>query len=100
MEAPIYPPAAAFEPPIEGPFVPQLENVSLAELMNIPAAKDILLKHLPSFKAPLESAMLKPHLSNLTVQTLADFIKPLAPEVAAAINVELGRLPPVQESEP
>jgi hypothetical protein len=100
LDAPTYPPAAAFEPPIAAPYVLRLDNVSLAELMKMPAAWDIVLKHLPSLKLMTSSAMLKPHLGNMTVQSLAAFSQAASPEVLAVINQELGRLPPDQGSAP
>jgi hypothetical protein len=100
VEAPTYPPAEAFEQPIAAPYVLSLENVSLAELMRMPAAWDIVLKHLPSLELMSGSAMLKPHLGNFTVLSVQTFVKTATPEVIAAIDEELGRLPPVQEAAP
>jgi len=100
MDAPTYPPAVAFEPPVAVPQVLRLENTSLAELMKRPAAWDIVLRHLPSLRMMTSSPMLKPHLGNFTVQTLQTFTKSASPEVFAAIDEELSRLPPVQESTP
>ena len=59
MDAPAYAPASAFEPPIEAPYVLRLENVSLAELMKMPAAWAIVLKHLPSLKLMTQKASSK-----------------------------------------
>ena len=98
MEAPTYVPAADFEQPVAAPYVVQLENVSLAELMKIPAAWQTVLEHLPSLKLITASPMLRPHLGNMTVQSLSAFTKGAAPEVLAAIDRELARLPPLTES--
>lgn len=98
MEAPTYLPAAGFERPLAAPYVVQLENVSLAELMKIPAAWEVVLEHLPALKLITASPMLRPHLDNMTVQSLNAFTKGAAPEVLAAIDRELARLPPVAES--
>jgi hypothetical protein len=100
LEAPTYPPAAAFEQPVAAPYVLRLANVSLAELMRMPAAWDIVLKHLPSLKLMTSSAMMKPHLGNFTVQSVQTFNQAATPEVLAAIDEELGRLAPVQEPAP
>jgi hypothetical protein len=100
LEAPTYPPAAAFEQPIAQPYLLRLDNVSLAELMSVPEARDIVLKHLPSLKMALDSPMLKPHLGDMTVESLWAFTGPPSPEVLAAIKEELSRLPPVQGSAP
>lgn len=100
MEAPTYPPAEAFEAPIPAPYVLSLENVSLAELMKMPVAWDIVLRHLPSLKLMTSSAMMKLHLGNFTVLSVQTFVKTATPEVIAAIDEELGRLPPVREAAP
>jgi hypothetical protein len=98
LEAPTYPPAIGFEPPVAASYVVQLENSSLAELMKIPAAWAIVLEHLPALKLMTATPMLKPHLGNMTVLSLSAFIKMATPEVLAAIDRELARLPPVAES--
>ena len=97
MDAPTYPPAVVFEQPIAAPFVLRLENVSLAELMKIPAAWDIVVRHLPSINLMARSPMLKPQLGNFTVQSLEPFEKMATPEVLAAIDEELAHLPLVRE---
>jgi hypothetical protein len=100
LEAPTYPPADTYEPPVVQPYTLRLENVSLAELMKMPQAWDIVLKHLPSLKLMAGSAMMKPHLGNFTVLSVQTFVKTATPEDIAAIDEELSRLPPVQEAAP
>ena len=100
METPTYPPAAAFEQPVAEPYVLRLENLSLADLMKMPAAWDIVVKHLPALELITSSPMMKPHMGNFTVQTIQTFDKTATPEVLAAIDEELGRLTPVQRSTP
>jgi hypothetical protein len=95
MEAPVYRASVEFEQPIAKPYVLQLDNVSLAELMAVPAARDIVLKHLPSLKMVVGSAMLKPHMGNMTVRSLDVFVKAPSPDAYALIDEELSRLPPV-----
>jgi hypothetical protein len=97
LDAPTYPPAAAFEQPITAPYELRLENVSLAELMKMPAAWDIVVKHMPLLKMAVSLPILKPHLGNMTVHSLAAFSKGASPEELAAIDQELARLP-AQES--
>ena len=98
LEAPTYPPAAGFDQPVAAPYVVQLENSSLAELMKMPAAWAIVLEHLPALKLMTATPMLKPHMGNMTVLSLSSFIKMATPEVLADIDRELARLPPVAES--
>jgi hypothetical protein len=95
--APLYPPAAAFEQPVGTPHVLSLENSSLAELMSVPAAWEIVVRHLPSMKLIASTPMIKPHLRNMTVPSLAAFSAGAKPEVYEAIDEELARLPPVQD---
>ena len=97
MDAPMYPPAIAFEQPLAQPYAITLQNFSLAELMKMPAAWAIVLKHMPSLKMMTGSPMISPYLGNLTVQSLSAFGKQITPEVIATINDELSHLPSVQE---
>jgi len=78
----------------------RLENLSLADLMRMPAAWDIVVKHLPALELMTGYSMMKPHLGNFTVQTIQTFDKTATPEVIAAIDAELGRLAPVQGATP
>lgn len=96
MDAPTYPPAAAFEQPVAVPQTISLENFSLAELMKMPAAWEIVVKHLPSLEKMVGSPMIKPHLGNFTVQSVQTFVKTATPETLAAVDAELARLPPSQ----
>ena len=95
--APVYPPAIAFEQPVGTPHVLSLETASLAELMSVPAAWEIVVKHLPSLKLITGTSMIKPHLRTFTVQSLSPFMPAAKPEVYAAVDEELARLPPVEE---
>ena len=92
MEAPMYPAAIGFEPPLINSYVPRLEDVSLAELMSRPAAWSIVLKHLPWLRVFVASPGLRPQLGNMTVQSLATFTKALSPAALAAVDEELARL--------
>jgi hypothetical protein len=97
LDAPTYLPATAFEQPIAAPFVLRLENVSLAELMKMPAAWDIVVRHLPLINLMVRSPMLKPQLGNFTVLSLQTFAKSATPEVLATIDEELAHLPPARD---
>jgi hypothetical protein len=95
--APIYVAAIAFEQPVGTPHVLSLENASLAELMSVPAAWEIVLKHLPSLKLMTSTPMITPHLRNMTVPSLSAFMPNAKPDVYAAVDLELSRLPPVED---
>ena len=92
----MYPPAPAFEQPLAQTEVLSVEQFSLAELMSMPAAWDIVVKHLPPLKMMVKSSMIQPHLGNFTVYSVQTFVKNATPEAIAAINEELRRLPPVE----
>ena len=102
MDTPIYPPAAAFERPtaISQAITITIDNFSLAELMNMPVAWAIVVKHLPALQRMTSSAMIKPHLGNFTVRTVETFVKTATPEAYVAIDDELSHLPSVQEVAP
>lgn len=95
MDAPTYPPAAAFVQPVGSPEVLSVENFSLAELLQIPAAWAIVTQHVPSIQMVVGAPMMKPFLGNFTLLTLGTFAKGATPEVIAAIDRELSQLPPV-----
>ena len=96
--APVYPPTAAFEQPVGTSYVLSLEGASLAELMAVPAAWDIVLKHLPALKMMTSTPMMKPHLHNFTVPSLGPFMPNANPEVYATVDRELAQLPPVEDA--
>lgn len=100
MDAPTYPQAVAFEQPTAPPYVLRLEDFSLAELMKMPAAWDIVLKHMPSINMMTGSAMIKPHLGNFSVFSLSAFGWPVSPDLVATIDKELALLSSVQGATP
>ena len=94
MDAPTYLPAESFDPPVFLPYILTLEDVSLAELMQVPAAWEIVVKHLPALKFAVVSPQLGPQLGNMTVLSLSTFMKAVgSPEALAAIDRELADLP-------
>jgi hypothetical protein len=98
--APTYPPSAVFEQPVGAPYILSLETASLAELIEVPAAWAIVVQHLPSLQPIASTPMIKPHLRNMTVPSLAAFTGGAKPEVYAAIDEELARLPPISAPAP
>lgn len=73
MDAPVYPPATAFEPPAMAPVVLGVETASIADLMNAPGAWAIVLKHAPMIKMAIGGPQLKPYLGNMTIATFVGF---------------------------
>lgn len=93
MDAPIYPPAAAFEPPAMAPVVLGVETASLADLMNAPAAWAIVLKHAPAVKMLIAAPQMKPYLGNFTVGTFVGF-GAVSQKAVDEIDSELRQLQP------
>lgn len=92
METPTYPPAAAYEPPVAAPYELSVETVSVAELMNAPAAWAIVLKHSPMFKMVVGSPQTKPYLTNFTVDSFVTY-GVVSQKTIDAINADLAQLP-------
>lgn len=92
MKAPLYPPARKFEPPIAAPYVLGVESASLAELQTLPEAWAIIVKHAPVFKALVTMALVKPYLTNMTVDSFVNYGTVKA-EPVAKIDADLKRLP-------
>lgn len=93
MDAPTYPPAAAYEPPRVAPYELTIRNVSVAELVSAPTAWAVVLKHMPAMKFVVSTPLAKPHLANMTVVDFAGFINQADSPAIAAIDAELRRLP-------
>ena len=93
IQAPTYPPAAAFQPPAAPPRPLSVGAYSAAELMAIPAAWTIVLEHLPGLKMMADNPQAKPMLSTLTVADFAGFAGVDASSALAAIDAELAALP-------
>ncbi len=96
MDAPTYPAAAGFEQPVGAPYVLSIDSASVAELMQMPPAWSIVLKHLPALKMLVSTPQIKPYLGDMTVKTVGAFVS-ATPEVYTAIDAELRLLPPVQD---
>ncbi|TVV74169.1 hypothetical protein [Sphingomonas solaris] len=91
MEAPVYPPAAAYEQPVAiPPSELRSDVVSLVELMSAPTAWAIVLRHAPVFQALVQA--LQPILSNMTVSSFVNY-GVIDQKTVAAIDAELLRLP-------
>lgn len=97
MDAPIYPPASAFELPLVTAQPVRLDNFSLAELMQMPEAWAIVTKHVPSVRQLVSVPMIQPYLGHLTLHALQSLFKISTPEALAAAAADLSRLPPVKE---
>ena len=73
MEGPLYPPAAVFQQPLKATFEFSIDTVVVAELVRSKPIMAYLESKIPNFERILHAPMLKPHLSNFTLRSLADF---------------------------
>ena len=92
MDAPHYPPAAAYEPPAQAPFEFGVETVSLAELMHSPSAWAVVLKHAPMFRMIVNAPQTKPLVTNFTVDSFVTY-GVVSAQMVEAIDQELRALP-------
>lgn len=72
MDAPVYPPSAAWEAPVVVQQPMTTRNASLADFVADPEAKAIIISEMPAFQLMISSPQLKPHLSNVTPRAMAD----------------------------
>jgi hypothetical protein len=93
IAAPTYPPAAAFEAPAPAPRPLTVRNYSTAELMQMPEAWAIVLKHMPALKMMTGAPQAKAMLTTMTVADFAFFAGRDADAQLAAIDAELAQLP-------
>ena len=100
MDAPTYPPAAVYVQPVAVPYAISLRLLPLGSLMQMPAAWAIVLKHLPALQMMTSTPMMKPHLGNMTVADVSQFVKAATPAELAVIDAELQRLPAADQVVP
>jgi hypothetical protein len=96
ISAPTYPPAAGFEAPALAPRPLTVRNYSTAELMQMPEAWAIVLKHMPALKMMTGASQAKAMLTTMTVADFAFFAGRDASAQLAAIDAELAQLPAAQ----
>ena len=92
LDAPIYPPARAFEQPAATPRNLDTATTSIADLLAIPAAKAILEKELPGLQMRIGNEALKPHLGNFSLRSLVQF-GVFKPAELDRVDVQLRALP-------
>lgn len=94
MDAPLYPPATAYEAPTRVAHVVSTKDTPIADLMKLPAAWAIITKEVPGIDGRLSVPMLKPHLGNFSLRSLVQFgfAKPEQLDRADAQLRELGEI--------
>jgi hypothetical protein len=93
MDAPHYPPAAAYVQPVPAPYELSIRTISIGELMAWPAAWEIVTRHLPMVKLMVASDQFKPVRGNMTLPDMATFVGPTMAPQYAPIDAELKQLP-------
>ncbi|GGB85847.1 hypothetical protein GCM10011494_00140 [Novosphingobium endophyticum] len=73
MDAPLYPPAKAYEPPRRLPRVLSTRDTPVAILKSVPAAWAIVVKEIPSIDRRTGGEQIKPHLGNFSLESLLVF---------------------------
>ncbi len=73
MDAPLYPPASAWEAPITIPQQMTTRTASFADILANPRAKAIMLSEMPNFEMMIGNPQLKPHLGNMSPRDLVQF---------------------------
>ena len=96
MDAPQYPPAAAYSAPRVPGYRLTVAGCAIGELAANPAAWAIMLKYNPGFAMMVGSTQMKPHLMNMTAMDLAVFGAGMSPALVVQIDAELAQLPPVE----
>src|SRR5262245_23220127 len=73
MDAPLYPPARAYEEPHLATEDFGVDTVAVADLLSARATRAILMEEIPGFDRSTSSPMLAPHLTNFTLRSMTTF---------------------------
>jgi hypothetical protein len=95
MDAPLYPPSQAYEPPIVLAYPMTTANTAIATLLADPAAKAIILREIPGFESRIGNQQLKPHLGNFSPRSLVQF-GVFQADALDRVDVQLRALPAAQ----
>lgn len=93
IDAPIYASAIAFDPPVEAYRPLTARNYSVAELMQMPQAWAVVVKHMPGVSMMVGNEQAKQILANMTIADFAVFTGANMSATLAAIDAELAQLP-------
>jgi hypothetical protein len=95
LDAPLYPPAKAYDPPRRLARILSSRETPIAILQSNPAAWEIVNKHIPGMDRRIGNEMIKPHLGNFSLESLLVF-GVVRREPLARIDAELAELGEVQ----
>lgn len=73
MDAPNYPPARAYQPPRRLPRSLSTRDTPVSLLQSIPEAWAIVSAAIPGIERRIGNEMLKPHLSNFSLESMLPF---------------------------
>jgi hypothetical protein len=73
LDAPLYPPSQAWEPPIIVPQPMNTRTSSIADFLSNPKALAILKAQAPGLDLLIGSPLLKPHLGNMSPRDMVVF---------------------------
>ncbi len=96
MDAPLYPPAQAYEAPVAQAHVMSTRSVSLSELKANPQAWALAVKAFPPLEAITSSQQIKPHLGNFSLRDLAVFVPHFPKAILDPLDGQLTALGPVR----
>ena len=100
LNAPLYPPAAAFEMPVAAPFQGRLSDFSVAELMKMTAVWELTVTRFPKLREIVVNPKVVPPLALAGLATVNMFLPFATKEELAALDAELQRHPSFQISAP
>jgi hypothetical protein len=91
MDAPIYPPPAAYNSLVVAPYTLSASGCSILDIMSRPDAWSVVLKHVPTMKFLV--GQMKPYLGNLFLADVGLMIGQPDAAALSAIDQELRSLP-------
>jgi hypothetical protein len=93
MDAPLYPPAAAYHAPASVPFVFGIDTVTVQEAAATPALLTILTEEAPQMKLILKAPQALTHVSNWSIRSLGT-LELVSAGALARIERRMLALPP------
>jgi hypothetical protein len=91
--APSYEPATTYHQPVPAPFEFGIDTVSIKELCEAPATREILTKHAPWAVAMAQSELFGPFRSTFTVRDMASFVPGDRAQSLSDVDTALRQLP-------
>ena len=92
MDAPLYPPMAAYEEPALVPGQFGIDSTAIGELLATPATRKIVLAE-PVLAKLLADPPFRHHLYNFTLRDLAGLVPGITPEMLTRIDAQVRALP-------